>query len=110
MFHIKSDKTIRKSIVIVNFDDYSLRGRQVRHYINSKVKGMGKIGGKHIMIFGNATYFVSLVAHELGHNLGLGEKYNTSTLENGPDLYNTMNNTWSKSNLFRRDQWTIMTR
>ena len=42
-------------------------------------------------------------AHEIGHNLGLGEKYNTKTRKAGPDEENVMNNL--DGDQLRYEQW-----
>jgi len=78
-----------------------LRGRAAR----PRVAACADKSDKFVYLFDdkNINYIPFTFAHEIGHNFGLDDLYNTSTFESGADKYNLMNNT--KETRLRYDQW-----
>ncbi len=73
----------------------------------------GEVGGKYMWIY-TSTNYAYVVAHELGHNYGLGDQYtsNNGSTTMGDDKYNLMNavSPAIHNNQFRlrRAQWTTI--
>jgi len=77
--------------------------------------GRADIGGRFSWVFNNShianggTASPIVFGHELVHNYNVGEGYNPTTKQSGPDLENLMNNTLGdKCFRLRKSQWHIM--